>query len=116
MKYIVGYFILTLIVPAIMLVSIWGLNYLIPNRYLKWYTDKKDDLFDLIAALFGLIMGYYCLLAVGYSYITNGPVMVTAVELGEAEPEIILLLLVFILLFNHSIMQIRIISNRRKNR
>ena len=116
MNYLVGYFILTLLVPAVMIVCIWGLNYLVPRKYLIWYKDRKDNLFDLLSSLFGLIMGYYCLLAVGYSYITDGPIQVTAVEMHEAEVEIIILVLVFILLMNHSVLQMRYIWDRRKNK
>ena len=115
-NWIIGYFLVTLLVPLVMLIIVYTVSRLIPIRYVKWYTNKKDGLFDLIAALFGMIMSYYLLLAVGSSLYHNGSIQISAVELGEAQVEIVVLSGILLILLNHSVIQLRLIMDRRVNK
>jgi len=86
----------------------WLLSWVISDRMTGWYFVKMDKGMDIGAGLSSIALLIISMYIVTASYLSDGPVGVTAIEYNEAVPEMILLGIVIIIQVVHTAFQFRI--------
>jgi len=85
----------------------WLLSWII-SEMTAWYFMKMDKGMDIGAGLSSIALLIISMYIVTASYLSNGPVGITAIEYNEAVPEMILLGIVIIIQVVHTAFQFRI--------
>ena len=111
MDWLVSFFLITIGGMLLLWAIGYGLSWIIPTKFVDWYAHwKRDGFMDVMLTMAGQAFTFFLWLAVVQSAIKDGPIMVSAVELGEANTEIIIVgILGFIIFTIHAAMQWRIL-------
>jgi len=86
----------------------WLLSWVISDEMTAWYFVNMDKGMDIGAGLSSIALLIISMYIVTASYLSDGPVGVTAIEYNEAVPEMFLLGAVIIIQVVHTAFQFRI--------